>query len=172
MDYRALLANEQSKEITTTIVNDICKHPEKMDDLMQIFIDGHYRLVQRAAWPFSFVTEKHPALIEKHYDLLIKLLDDDSLHQAVSRNILRALQFTEIPEKYEGKVLDRCFEFLNDNSQPIAIKAFSMTVVYNLSKKYPDIVPELKASIEALLPDGSAGIKSRGRKILNALNKI
>lgn len=172
MNFSELLAKGQSKATTIQIVNEICTHPEKMDELMKIFVQDHYRIVQRAAWPFSFVAEKHPELILPYYDLLIKLLDNKTNHQAVNRNILRALQFTKIPEKYEGKILDRCFNFINDNSQPIAIKAFSMTVIYNLSKKYPDIIPELKTTIEALMPNASSGIKSRGEKILKAINKL
>ena len=58
---------------------------------------------------------------------------------------------------------------LNSPNEPIAVKAFSMTVIFNLSKKYPDIVPELKASIEYLMPNASAGIKSRSNKILRAI---
>jgi len=44
-----------------------------------------------------------------------------------------------------------------------------MTVIYNLIKKYPDIILGLKASIAALLTNGSMGIKSRGNKILKAI---
>ena len=61
------------------------------------------------------------------------------------------------------------FKLLNSYTEPFAVKAFSMTIIYNLTKKYPDIVPELKASITALLPNGSMGIKSRGNKILKAI---
>jgi len=93
-------------------------------------------------------------------------------HDAVNRNILRTFQYVDIPEKHQGKVLNICFDFLNDNCQPIAIRAFSMTVISNLSKKYADIIPELKISIEALMPNASSGLKSRGKKILKTMNKL
>jgi len=136
---------------------------------MQCFVDGPLRITQRAAWPMSDIAKKHPKLLFKYYPLLIDLLNQPNKHNAINRNILRAFQFVEIPEEHEGNVLDISFKLLNSTSEPVAVKAFSMTVIYNLTKKYPEIKQELKASIEALIPDGSAGIKSRGGKILKAI---
>lgn len=171
MDFRKALEKEHSKTITSAIVMEICNTPKKMDELMQIFIDGPYRISQRAAWPFSFVAEKHPELLNDYYPILVKLLYQEGNHPAINRNIMRAFQYAKIPEKHQGKILNRCFEFLKDSNQPIAIKVFSMTVAFNLSKIYPDIIPELKASIETLMPDGSAGLKNRGNKILKSITK-
>jgi hypothetical protein len=47
-----------------------------------------------------------------------------------------------------------------------------MTVLFNIVKKYPELKDELKMSIEDQLPYGSAGFKSRGRRILKSLEKI
>lgn len=171
MNFKSLLESEHSKTTTNLIVNEICEHPEKMDELMKIFVEGPIRITQRAAWPLGFIAEKKPNLLAKYYDIFINELHKPNNHDAVTRNILRALQYTKIPEKHQGIILNRCFEFLNDVNQPIAIKAFSMTVAYNLSKQYPDIKNELKISIESLIPHGSAGIKSRGNKILKQINK-
>ena len=169
MDFRKELEKGQSKELTTAIVNEVSNSPQKMEELMTCFIDGPLRITQRAAWPMSFIAQKHPDLLLDYYNLLIDLLNKPNKHDAINRNILRAFQFVEIPEKYQGKVLDVSFKLLNSSNEPIAVKAFSMTVIYNLSKQYPDIIPELKASIETLLPNASSGIKSRGFKILKAI---
>ena len=165
MDFYEKLALGHSKLFT----NEICAHPKRMDELMQLFIEGPVQITQRAAWSISVIAKKHPKLLLKYYPILIDLLNQPGKHDAINRNILRAFQFVEIPEEYEGNVLDISFILLNSSSEPIAVKAFSMTVIYNLTKKYPDIIPELKASIEALMPNGSAGIKSRGNKILKAI---
>ena len=169
MTFRDDLELGHSKTTTMKIVAEICLTPNKMDELMQCFIDGPVQITQRAAWPMSFVAEKHPELLLKYYPLLIKLLNQANKHDAINRNILRAFQFVNIPEEHEGKVLDVCFRLLNSANEPIAVKAFGMTVIFNLSKKYPDIIPELKASIENLLPNASSGIKSRANKILKAI---
>ncbi|MCO6500514.1 MAG: hypothetical protein J5I47_09085 [Vicingus serpentipes] len=170
MDFRKKLELGHSKLFTNEIVEEISLHPKKMDDLMQFFLEGPVEITQRAAWAMSVTAEKHPELLINYYPLFIKLLNQSNKHNAINRNIVRALQYADIPKKYQGQVLDACFKLLNSSVEPVAVKVFCMTVIYNLSKKYPDIIPELKASIEALLPDGSAGIKSRGNKILKKLN--
>ncbi len=169
MDFRKKLELGHSRLFTDDIVNEIIAHPEKMDELIQIFIEGPVQITQRSAWSISVVAEKHPELLFNYFDLFIDLLNQPNKHDAVNRNIVRAFQFMDIPTKYEGKVLNVCFNLLNSSNEPIAVKVFCMTVIYNLSKKYPDIIPELKASIETLMPTASSGIKNRGTKILKAI---
>lgn len=171
MNFRKQLELEHSKKATTKIVSEICQSNNKMGDLMNCFIEGPVQITQRAAWPISFIAEKHPELLNEYYPIFIKLLNTQNKHNSINRNILRAFQYVEVPQKHEGAILDVCFKLLNSSSEPIAVKAFAITVIYNLSKKYPDIIPELKASIEALLPNASAGLKNRGNKILNAIKK-
>ena len=169
MNFREKLALGHSKLLTHQIANEIGTHPKKMEELMHVFIDGPLPITQRASWVISVVAEKHPELLLDYYDLFISLLQQPNKHPSINRNIVRALQYAAIPEAYEGPILDVLFKFLHSSDEPIAVKAFSMTVIYRLSQKYPDIQPELKASIEQLLPEGSAGIKSRGKKILKKL---
>jgi hypothetical protein len=66
--------------------------------------------------------------------------------------------------------MNTCFGFIESMTEKPAIKAFSLTVLFNLSVQYPDIRPELKAIIEDRWDYESAAFKSRGRKILKALS--
>jgi hypothetical protein len=169
MEFRKLLEQGHSKANTTIIVEEVSLSTKKMEELMTCFVEGPVQITQRASWPISFIAQKHPKLLDKYYPLFIELLNTTNKHDSINRNILRAFQFVNIPEEHEGNVLDICFKLLNSNHEPIAVKAFSMTVIFNFSKKYPAIIPELIASIETLIPTGSAGIKSRGKKILKAI---
>ena len=75
----------------------------------------------------------------------------------------------EIPEKYHGEVMDACFQFLQRPETPVAIKAFSLTTLFKLSKTYPEIKPELKLIINDRLDYETAAFKSRAKKILPKL---
>jgi hypothetical protein len=172
VNIREKLEKAHSQAITQIIVDEICEAPNKMDELMTIFIEGPVQITQRASWPISVVAERHPELLNNYYNLFIELLNKSGKHDAINRNIVRALQFTEIPEEFQGELLDACFKLLKSSKEPIAVRAFCMTVIYNLSKKYPDIIPELRASIEAIIPNASTGLKNRGNKILKSINKI
>lgn len=172
MDFEKKLALGHSKLFTNQIAAEIHAHPERIDELMQIFEKGSLQLQQRSAWVVSVVAEKDPHLLTSYLKLFTKLLEKSHKHDAINRGICRSLQFMDIPEKYEGRLLDVLFKLMNSNQEPIAVKAFAMQVIYNLSTKYTDIIPELKASIKAQLPHGSPGIRSRGNKILKQIETV
>jgi len=79
---------------------------------------------------------------------------------------MRLLQYVDIPEKYQGEVLDICFRYVSSPAEPVAVKAFSLTVLSNLAKLYPEILPELKLVIEQQLPHQTIAFKTRAKKIL------
>jgi hypothetical protein len=58
---------------------------------------------------------------------------------------------------------------LNSGFSAIAVKAYAMEILYNLSLIYPELTNELTVSITSLMEDGSAGITARGRMILRKL---
>ena len=171
MNIKAALLKEHSKEQKGRIVNYIGGDQKLFDKLMILFFDGPYRVTQRAAWVMSYCIDNHPKLITPHFDQLVANLRNTK-SDAVKRNILRNLQNLEIPDRLVGKVADACFKILASNQEPIAIKAFSMTVLYNITLKIPELQNELKLLIEDLIPYGSPGIKSRGLKLLKKLEKL
>jgi len=171
MSLREEILKEHSKPHTVYLSKKIGPNQEAFDELMDLFLKGEYQVKQRAAWILSHCFDDHPWLINKHIEALILNLQND-VHDAVKRNTVRVLQFVDIPEKLLGTAADICFSFLNSSKEPVAVKAHSMTILLNIVKKFPELKVELKLSIEDQLPFGSAGIKSRGNKILKALDKI
>lgn len=132
-------------------------------------MNSEYRINQRAAWPLSYSVKKHPELIKPHLKKVITNLKKPKIHDAVKRNTVRFLQFIEIPKSLHGITLDHCFKLLQNKKEPVAIKVFSMSVLANLTKEYPELKGELSAIIEDQMPYGSAGFKARGKKVLKQL---
>jgi hypothetical protein len=143
--------------------------PKCFKELMQCFLANEYRLAQRAAWSVSWAARKKPELIKPYIKDLVAQLSRTDVHNAVIRNSVRVLEETEIPESLHGDVMNACFGFIEKPSVPVAIKAFSLTTLFNLSKYYPEIKGELKLIIENNWNNESAAFKSRGKKILSAL---
>ena len=50
--------------------------------------------------------------------------------------------------------------------EAVAIKAFSLTILGKLAKKYPEIIPEIKLLIDEQITHQSAAFKSRAKKFL------
>jgi len=168
MDIKKELLKEHSKRQTTKVVNYIGSDAERFKDLVKLFLEGPYRVTQRAAWPLSYCIEAHPHLIKPHMKLVLKMLDKEDAHDSVKRNVLRFLQHIEIPRRFYGMLADRCF-MLMDPKEPIAVRVFAMTVLANIAKEEPDLKKELRIVIEDQMPFGSAEFLSRARKILKGM---
>jgi hypothetical protein len=162
-----LLDQPPTKAQRDRIISQITSQ-EKFNELMAIFIAGPYRVTQRAAWPLSYCVEQHPLFLSKHFRAITKMLEDTDLADAVKRNLLRALQFVQIPKHYQGRIANCCFAFLTRN-EPTAIKVFAMTVLANLANKNRELNNEIVPILESQLPFGSAGFVSRARKVLMQL---
>ena len=166
MHLEKLLAEEHSKQQCDRIVQYIGRDKERFAELMRLFFKGEYRITQRAAWPLSYVVRLYPEMIGPYFKPLLDNLDKKGIHVAVVRNTIRLLQDVEIPRKYHGRVMSRCFEYVALPETPIAVKAFSLTVLETLSKTYPDILPELKLLIEGQWDQAPPAFRVRARRIM------
>ncbi len=168
---KALLKDKLHKKEQALIITDYaCSTPENFKELMQCFLSNEYRLAQRAAWSISWAAQKKPHFIKLYIKDLIEQLSRKAVHDAVIRNSVCILQKIDIPKDLHGELMNCCFAFIESNKTPVAVKAFSLTTLFNLSKIYPDIKNELKIIIEERLDDETAAFKQRGKQILRHLN--
>ncbi len=86
--------------------------------------------------------------------------------------MLKALGAHLLNRKHHGILADHCFKALNSGFSAIALKAYSMEIIYKLALIYPELANELAASISILQGEGSAGVKARGNIILGKLAEI
>jgi len=75
-------------------------------------------------------------------------------------------QYVEVPAKHRGRLMDKCFLYISSVDVPIAVRAFSLTILENLSKDYPEIIPELRLIIEENWDRATPAFRSRAKKIL------
>ena len=169
MKLRDQLLKEHSKANCNAIVQWIGDSQQRFDELFDLFLNDEYRVVQRAGWPLSYAAADHPKFIQKHFSKLLKNLQKPNLHNSVKRNTIRLLQEIPVPERFQGQVMDICFDYISSPAEAIAVKAFALTVLHNLSKQYPEIKPELRTIIENRWDYESAAFKSRAKKILKNL---
>lgn len=143
---------------------------KRFDELFYLFSNDEYRVVQRAAWPLSYVAMNYPDLMKNNFGKLIRNLRKPGLPVAVKRNTVRLLQDIPVPKRFHGELMSRCFEYLVSVNETVAVKVFSMTILTHLSKIYPEIKPELKLILEEHLNHETAGFKSRAKKILRSIS--
>jgi len=171
MDILESLKQEHSKKQTDRIVAFVGADKRRFARLIDLFFKGEYRITQRAAWPLSYCVRAHPELIEPYIKLLLDNLARKDIHVAVIRNTVRLLQDVDIPKKHQGRVMSTCFDFLQSPETPVAVKAFSLTILSNLSKEHPDIGGELKLIIEEQWERSTAAFRSRAKRALREIGK-
>lgn len=140
--------------------------------LMELFLHGEPVVSQRSAWTVGYCGEKYHGLIAPWLPAMLKKMQQQDAHCAIKRNVIRTLQYIEIPRTHLGKVATICFNELANPGSPIAVRAFSMYVLAKLAKEEPGIINELRITIEQLLPLAGAGLRACSRKVLKQLNKL
>lgn len=150
MDFAKLLYENYSKPTCLKIADHIVLNPSEMKDFLKLFNAGNPVLCQRAAWVIRFIGDACPELITKHAVFLISLLQKP-MHPAVNRNVLGVFQTAAIPPSQMGLLTDLCFAFIKDTKQPVAIRTFSMSVLYNICQSEPELKNELNLIIEDMM---------------------
>jgi hypothetical protein len=166
VNIRDEILAEHSKRQTMKIVEYIDGDAEKFAELMKLFLGPVYRTSQRAAWAVNYCAEHNKKLVKPYFPKLVEQLERDDVHVAVRRNVVRMLQFIDIPKRLEGRVFDACYNLLNDPSEPVAVRVFAMTVAAKLAKDEPELLNELRLVATKYPQAATVGFRSRARRVL------
>jgi len=147
------------------IINNAENDPEKFRILTSFVLTGDEPLPSRAAWAIEGLDAKYPEMIIPYLNSFIKALPVFS-HPGTIRNVLKILTRKNIPEEYQGKLINQCFEWLVNKNVPVAIQVYSMQIIANLAELYPDLMPELREVLESRMNIALPGFKSRAKRIL------
>jgi hypothetical protein len=166
MDIRQALLAEHSKRQTAAIVEYIGDDARRFAELMKLFFAGDYRLTQRAAWPMNYCAERHPQLIQPYLPKLLACLERDDMHVAAKRNIVRLLQYIEIPRRLHGRVYGHCVDLLVNPAEPIAVRVFAMTAAARVAQTQPALLNELRLIVRQQMPHSTPAFQARAHRLL------
>jgi hypothetical protein len=173
---------QHSKAQTMRVVEWVGHDAGRLETLMDIFLGQphphpltimggeQYRLTQRSAWAVRYVGEKAPELMTPWLPKIVARLREPGIHDAVKRNALNVFEPLEIPDNLQDDLADLCFGYLAEPKEALAIRCASMTVLEKICRKIPELKPELRLLIEEHFEHGTAGFKSRARKVLEKLD--
>lgn len=139
---------------------------ERFAELMRLFFSQEYRVVQRAASDVMMAVEREPKLIAPYFKRIVEMLEDDSAHASVHRNILRLLQTAPIPARYEGRLYDICIGKIDDPAAPTAVRAFAIEVAARIARGEPELLAEIRLVTERHLKDAKPAIRAKARNVL------
>jgi 8-oxo-dGTP diphosphatase len=156
------------------VATSAIENPVIFRKLLEYSYSKDRKLAFRASWTLTKVCDKFPELILPHLSDLVEslpMIDNES----VQRSFLRMISLSDsgkLSSRNHGILADHCFTMLRSGFSAIAIKAYSMDILYNLSVIYPELGNELSTTVRILMEDGSAGIKAKGKSILKKISLI
>jgi len=151
------------------IARYISDHPEHLNALMKIALNDVQHENWRASWMVDKIHEKHPDLIIPYIQDMTNFLltTHDS---SKKRHLLKLISINEIQKENLALLLNFCTEVFTNPDEPVAVRVHAMQTLFNIAQREPDFTGELIDLIEHEVEfHGSAGISSRGKKLLKKL---
>ncbi len=166
-DFYALL---DAWENIYLLTDYLVEYPQEIGYLTDIGLHESKKESWRALWIIDKVHEKNPELIRPYIPQFIEALPLIS-NESKLRHLLKLISLNPIPENQLGTLWDYGLNEFTNAARPIAIRVNAMQLLFEVSETIPDLKPELIQLIEHEIEfHGSAGIKSRGKKLLGKLS--
>jgi 8-oxo-dGTP diphosphatase len=169
MIYRMMSMKEADWVATSAVEN-----PAIFLKLLEYSYSDDEKLAFRSSWTLTKVCDKYPGIIYPHLSEIVDSLPKFD-NESVQRSFLRIISLSDLKNlssRHHGILADHCFSMLKSGFSAIAIKAYSMEILYNLSLIYPELANELSSSIRIIMEDGSAGITAKGKSVLKKISEI
>lgn len=170
-DLRSMVGNMMGRKEAEWLADSAVENAEILRKLLEYSFSKDKKLAFRASWTLSKVHDKYPGLIASDLQVMIGSLETLE-NESVQRSFLRMISMSDlnsINQKQQGILADHCFKMLKSGFSAIAVKAYSMEIIYKLAIIYPELANELSSTINMLQGEGSAGILARGHIILKKL---
>jgi len=136
MDLKQHLKGRNLKWNWDSISEYCVKNPKSIDQIIKYCIDDEIILQQNAGAVLGKIVDIDRTILTEHFKSMLDNLDLNP-HDAVKRASMRVWQYAEIPEDLEGEIFDVDRRYVSDHNEPIAVRAFTMTVARNIFHLYP-----------------------------------
>lgn len=153
------------------LVDQLVHEPEVLKQCVVQLWSMDDRLLQKISLLLCQLQILQPALLEAHYPAMLQALNTNTMSTAQKRNILRVLEKARIAPTLHDLLTQKCFEYLENKQESIAVRAYSLTILSKLADTFPEIKQELSWTIERDFEYESAAFRSRAKRILKQFNK-
>ncbi len=171
-DIRELMNRMMGMKEAEWTATSLIENPVLLDKFVEFSFSDDQKLAFHASWILTKASDKSPEILYPYLPRIIDSLQSIK-NESTLRSFLRILAFSDpagFSTKHQGLLADICFKLMNSAFSAIAIKAYSMEILYRLTIIYPELATELALSLGSLMDMDSAGIKARARMILKKLN--
>ena len=140
---------DTSRAIADIAISEVERNPSLFEEAWELTVRDEYPISMRAARVVDESAEKQPALLEPYLNEVIEKLPGFKI-DGVKRSFLRFFVNSKVKlsPNQRGRLVEVCFDFLNSPGSSIAIRYYSLSILYKISKKEKSLKPELIDAIE------------------------
>lgn len=162
------LENILTNTLKKTMIEYINDNPDEFDNLVQLIFTDRQPFAWRAAWLTWSCMDENDVRIEKYVLSLIDCLPDKPSN--MRKDIYCILANMNVDEDHEGRLFDQCISDWENLSNKPAVRANALKVIIKIGKKYPELLPEIRALTKDLyLQNASIGLKKSVEKRISQL---
>jgi 8-oxo-dGTP diphosphatase len=172
-ELRTMVAGVRGTREAEFLAVSASENPALLGKIFEYSFSDDQKLSFHASWALSKTCDRFPEVITPFLARLVDSLENVK-NQSVERSFLRVASMADLGEldsRHLGILADHCFASLRSGFSAIAIKAYSMEILYKLAMIYPDLSKELADTINMLTGEGSAGIIAKGKIVLKRLER-
>lgn len=170
-DFVKILEMGSERAVADIAVMALEDHPESFPEMLALCFLEKYPLSMRASRVVQLYCEKNPASL---YPYLEETIDRVLLSKidGVKRNFVKVFaEFIDLERLQDpGKLLNACFEWLQDPGQKPALRIHAMALIFKLAGKEPELLHELKITLELIDEQSEISIRTCAGKMLKRIN--
>lgn len=144
---------------------------EKNIDLKDLsrLLKFEQKIATRFLWLLSDIGIQDPGKLFSALPFLLEACEH--LDNIYKTSFASLWLIASVPPENEGKAIDLLFQWLLSTDINVTLKARSFLVLFNLTKKYPELKNELKLCLEDQLDKYTKDFRKRASKILIKLQE-
>jgi len=151
-------------EVVAEVLND----PSLFEMVFNAMLSDDPIIRMRSADTVEKITAKHPEYLQPYKKKLIHQAAKID-QQEVRWHVAQMFPRLELSKEERAVVVEILLDYLNDESK--IVKTFSMQALADFAERDARLRPQVIKLLEELTRTGSPAMKSRGRKLLEKLNR-
>ena len=172
------MRNQLTNRLSINDIYSLCLQTQGKENnclkekLYQLTLDENDRVATNALWTFTHFDEANNEwLLCKHNNLIDRVMVEKN--ETNSRLMLSLLLRQPFEEEFlRSDFIDFCESKITACSQPYAIRAYCMKLAYEQMKYYPELLAELKATLDMLSQEPlSPALLSAKNQVLKKIKK-
>ena len=154
-------------DIRNKWVSEIIENKIEIKDLSKLLWSGK-RVSTRFLWLLSEIGMMNPDILHKELPFLLQLGDEIS-HFDFKKSFASFWLISGVPLKNESQAIDLLFNWIQSVSTDVTTKSRALLVLFELTKKYPELKNELRICLADQIIKEQNGFTKRAKKIMDQL---